>query len=103
MQQYGLVNNHAYGLLDVREVRGHKLLRLRNPWGYFTWLGDWSDQSSRWSEELKQLVNFKSEPGAFWICWEDFLKHFGDIAVCKIGEVDGWAKTRIDGKLHKNT
>lgn len=41
----GLLVNHAYGLLDVKQVGGTKLLRVRNPWGEGEWRGRWSDNS----------------------------------------------------------
>ena len=37
----GIVPGHAYAILDVREIRGHKLVQLRNPWGSFEWKGAW--------------------------------------------------------------
>ena len=39
----GLIPGHAYTLLAAREVGGHKLVRLRNPWGKFEWDGAWGD------------------------------------------------------------
>ena len=57
LEEMGLVGNHSYGLLDVREVdvdgEREQLVKLRNPWGDFEWTGDWSDSSSNWTPELK--------------------------------------------------
>jgi hypothetical protein len=79
----GLVGGHAYSLLDAREVFGHKLVRVRNPWGSFEWDGDWSDHSSLWTPELKQAVNFEAEDdGSFWMCLRDFREGFEDVTVC---------------------
>jgi hypothetical protein len=30
---HGLLANHAYAIIDIQEVKGDKLLRIRNPWG----------------------------------------------------------------------
>ena len=35
----GLIGGHAYGVLDVREVEGHRLIKCRNPWGQTEWTG----------------------------------------------------------------
>jgi hypothetical protein len=45
----GILWSHAYSLLDMQETsNGHKLLRLRNPWGDKEWRGPWSDGSREW-------------------------------------------------------
>lgn len=46
----GLVNSHAYSVIDVVHSHGFKLIKLRNPWGRGEWEGDWSDKSSMWSQ-----------------------------------------------------
>lgn len=58
LEKLGLVGNHSYGLLDVREVTladgsTEKLVKLRNPWGDFEWNGDWGDESDLWTPELE--------------------------------------------------
>jgi calpain-15 len=55
-----------------------RLLRLRNPWGRFSWNGDWSDDSTKWaniSQTAKQdLMLYGHMSGVFWISLEDVLK-----------------------------
>ena len=41
---YGILQRHAYSLVDLREVEGYKLVRIRNPWGMAEWSGPWSDK-----------------------------------------------------------
>ncbi|KAJ2166836.1 cysteine protease, partial [Coemansia sp. RSA 551] len=49
----GLVPSHAYAVLDAREVCGHQLLRVKNPWNSLRWTGAFShaDQIS-WTPDL---------------------------------------------------
>lgn len=53
----GVVQGHAYSILDVCEVEGFKLLQLRNPWGDETeWKGAWGDKSKEWNERRRRIV-----------------------------------------------
>lgn len=57
-QAAGLVSDHAYSVISAVEVNHPddgqvKLLKLRNPWGHKEWLGDWSDNSDKWTPELR--------------------------------------------------
>lgn len=38
----GLVSNHAYGVLEIYEIQGHKIMLVKNPWGHFRWNGRFS-------------------------------------------------------------
>jgi calpain-15 len=48
----GLIPGHAYSIIIAKEVKGHRLLNMRNPWGGFEWDGDWSDNSALWTKEM---------------------------------------------------
>lgn len=59
LERLGLIGNHSYGVLDVREVKlkgglTEKLIKIRNPWGDFEWNGDWGDDSELWTPELER-------------------------------------------------
>jgi hypothetical protein len=65
----GLVENHCYGVLDVREVGDHRLIKLRNPWGTTEWNGDWSDHSPLWTPELKEALGWTDVDGEKLLCF----------------------------------
>ncbi|KAL6179509.1 hypothetical protein ACLB2K_051024 [Fragaria x ananassa] len=53
----GIVQGHAYSLLQVREVDGHKLIQIRNPWANeVEWNGPWSDSSPEWTDRMKHKL-----------------------------------------------
>lgn len=89
MSSVGLVGSHAYSLLSAVEIKDKygatvKLIQLRNPWGKGEWTGEWSDESPRWTEDLKRQLNLEDkDDGIFHMSFEDFVKYFSDIQICK--------------------
>ncbi|CAF0703089.1 unnamed protein product [Brachionus calyciflorus] len=118
----GLLPRHAYSVLAVKEVMGYRLIQLRNPWGRYTWTGDWSENSKLWTPEIRRALGLKSksktsgssqsssrqednhfynvnrrnnDEGVFWISFYDFVKFFCSIDVCKT-RLD-WLDSRVTG------
>lgn len=88
----GISNGHAYSILfasEYNESHGTsiKLLKMRNPWGHTEWKGDYSDNSSLWTPELKEFFNYKEstkEDGVFFIPFDDYVKEFKNVIICAI-------------------
>ena len=53
IEKYGLVSGHTFTVTNLVEGYVNKkytrLIKLRNPWGYKEWIGDWSDHSKLWT------------------------------------------------------
>ena len=77
IEEKGLSPGHAYTVMDLLEINGEKVMRLRNPWGNGEYTGDWSDSSKKWTSELKKKYNFiKKDDGDFYMAYEDYLKYY---------------------------
>ncbi|XP_033742634.1 calpain-15-like isoform X2 [Pecten maximus] len=97
----GLIPNHAYSLLDIQDVAGNRLVKIRNPWGTVSWKGSWSDNSSKWSQvsewSKKDIQLEGNDKGIFWMCLPDFMRYFDSVEVCKARPK--WNELRIKGSF----
>lgn len=96
-----LETRHCYSVLDVREPIGLRLIRLRNPHGYKSWNGDWSEDSLLWTPELRhELMPDGYVEGEFWISYDDMVKYFERVDVCKVRS--DWEQVKIPGRCVSN-
>lgn len=101
LREVGLCGNHAYSVLDVRELYDQRfigrefgyggaqqdglvrLLRIRNPHGMGEWNGEWSDKSAEWTEGLSSELGCTGvDDGTFWMDYTHFLMGFQVVDVC---------------------
>ena len=88
----GLISSHAYTIIKIydKKYQGkhYQLVKLRNPWGEKEFNGDWSDKSSKWTEDLKKLFEFDADKddGIFYMSYDDFLKYYKNLEILKIKE-----------------
>jgi len=89
-KEVGLVEKHAYALLDAREYRGNRLLHVRNPWGKTEWKGKWGDSdTASWTADAKRALHYvDADDGSFWIALEDWKRYFENYTVLILE--DGW-------------
>ena len=88
----GISNSHDYSVLDAEEYsennKSLKLVKLRNPWGYCEWKGDYCDNSPLWTPELKAFFGYNDagdeNDGEFFMPFEDFTKEFWNVVICPI-------------------
>ena len=77
-----IIQGHSYSLFQVREVDGHKLVQIRNPWeNEVEWNGPWSDSSPKWTDRIKHKLKYTplEKYGILWMSWEYFQINFRSI------------------------
>lgn len=86
----GIVQRHAYAIAEAKSYDEIELIKIRNPWGMTEWEGDWSDNSSLWTPELRKYFGCKvRDDGIFWIDYNNYSKHFNqtDISYILYGSI----------------
>ena len=103
----GLVGTHAYSIIGLYKIESKgkivRLVKLRNPYGYLEWNGDWSDNSELWGEEEKNAVNFnKKDDGEFFMTFDDYYKNFALTEICLV-QYNSYSKVfYVDSEKIKN-
>ncbi|KAJ1957628.1 cysteine protease [Linderina pennispora] len=82
----GLVPSHAYAVLDVREVGGNRLIKVKNPWSSVRWTGKFSHTDrTNWTADLMRELCYDpvlaedNDRGIFWIDFESVCHRFDAI------------------------
>lgn len=67
IREKGLVDSHAYSLLELKNIDGEWIFRIKNPWGKFEWNGKYSDKDdSERSKHVHEIMNLtQKEDGQF--------------------------------------
>ena len=73
----GLAEGHAYTVLGAFMLsNGSRIVKIRNPWGKENYKCDWSDESTLWTDALREEVGAPSRPlddGIFFMSIEDYF------------------------------
>ena len=64
----GLESDHAYSIVDARQINSRRFVRLRNPWGEKEWKDELSENWTEWSKTIKNKRSTSSpNDGVFWM------------------------------------
>ena len=91
LEYTGLEYGHAYTIINIYTVEINpgemeRLIKIKNPWGNSEFNGDWSDNSKKWTPELKEKCDFPgvNDEGIFYMSFNDFLKYFIILDIAKL-------------------
>ncbi|KAJ9467877.1 Calpain-type cysteine protease ADL1 [Diplonema papillatum] len=98
LAETGLLEDHAYSILSVRGINGHRLLRLSSPYQSTTWLGPWHAGSTLWDQhpDIRHALPRDNPDTTFWMPYSAFIEHLSAVHIVKT--YPNWAQTLIPGE-----
>lgn len=79
----GMIPWHAYTVISALKINGEMVVKLRNPHGKGEWRGDWSDNSNKWTKELRDKYDAHvKDDGIFFMPIKNFKRNFQEVDIC---------------------
>lgn len=79
----GMIPWHAYTVISAMKINEEMVVKLRNPHGKGEWRGDWSDNSHKWTQELRDKHDAQiKDDGIFFMPIRNFKKNFQELEIC---------------------
>lgn len=71
----GLLPGHTFSILNLFKTKaGDCLVQLHNPWTLLNWEGDWSHNSSLWTDAIREEASINpNQSNAFWMSLSDMV------------------------------
>ena len=74
LKNYAFSGHYLSILVQVREVDGHKLVQIRNPWANeVEWNGPWSDSSPEWTDRMRHKLKHVAQVIIVLACMYNLL------------------------------
>jgi len=105
MGDKGILANHAYGIMDTRDIDGLQLIRIRNPWGMGEWKGAFADEDEEWDKHraLRERLDYEfKDDGTWWMTFQDWCENYNKFYICKVFP-DTWEQYSIDSQWKGKT
>ena len=107
LKEVGLIPFNSYTILEAHEINIEEnlteyLIKIRNPWGVTEWIGDWSQFSNLWRDDIKNMLNFNADKDTcFWMNFKDFKHYFSKIQICKVEKNYNYNSIKLSQEVGK--
>lgn len=108
LSKMGLITNHSYAVIGtavLKKPNGNEiqLIKMKNVWGTNEWIGDWSDQSLKWTQEFKKAVGLQTkEEGVFWMSYDDYVQFYTTTHIADIHSDYFYNYLKMKNKAEQN-
>ena len=85
--EQGIANGVSFYLLEIYEFNHEgeqvRICKMRNPWNKFEWKGEWSDDSLKWTSELRaKLQGTQQNDGILFMSFDEYMQVFKRTSIC---------------------